>query len=161
MSGGFSLVPIERDGAVRDHEGELPEITAGVLIATVKLYDLVGFEEPWVCYLALEGSTAVGTCGFKSPPRDGRVEIAYFTFPDHEGRGVATTMASELIAVARRRDPTVSVAAQTLPERNASHRVLEKLGFVCAATIDDPEDGTVLEWRLVRTVAINSRATKP
>lgn len=43
---------------------------------------------------------AVGTCGFKSSPDQGRVEIAYFTFPDFEGRGLATAMAGELLAIA-------------------------------------------------------------
>ena len=148
MSGPVVLIPIDRDGTPRDHEGAVPDNTAEVLLATVKLYESVGFEEPWVGYLAMAGSTAVGTCCFKSPPRDGRVEIAYATFPDYERRGFATTMAAELIALARRRDPDVSVAAQTLPERNASHRVLEKLGFAHVATFNHPEDGTVWEWRL-------------
>ena len=148
MSGAVSLIPIDRDGVPRGYEGVLPEVTAEVFRATVKLYDSVGFEEPWVGYLALAGSTPVGTCCFKSPPRDGRVEIAYGTFPEYEGRGFATAMAAELVALARRREPTVSVAAQTLPARNASHRVLEKLGFLHVATLDHPEDGTVWEWQL-------------
>ena len=44
--------------------------------------------------------------------------------------------------------PAVLAAAQTLPERNASHRILEKLGFRHITTIDHPEDGTVWEWQL-------------
>ncbi len=39
---------------------------------------------------------------------------------------------------------------QTVPERNASHRVLENLGFEPAGAVEHPEDGTVLEWRLMR-----------
>ena len=148
MSSAVSLIPVDRDGAPRGYEGVLPEVTAEIFRATVKLYDSVGFEEPWVGYLALAGSTPVGTCGFKSPPCDERVEIAYFTFPDFEGRGFATAMAAELVALARRHEPTVSVAAQTLPGRNASHSVLEKLGFRHVATIDHPEDGKVWEWQL-------------
>ncbi|HEX9698715.1 MAG TPA: GNAT family N-acetyltransferase [Acidobacteriota bacterium] len=103
----------------------------------------VGFEEPWIGYLVLADEAAVGTCGFKSPPRDGRVEIAYFTFPAFEGRGFATAMAAELVTIARQHDSAVVVAAQTLPQRNASHRVLEKLGFRHVETIDHPEDGIV------------------
>jgi ribosomal-protein-alanine N-acetyltransferase len=141
-----SLVPIDRNGRPRGYGGALPEITTELFRATVELYDTAGFEEPWVGYLALSGSTPIGTCGFKSPPRDGRVEIAYFTFPDHEGRGFATAMASGLHALALRHEPTITVAAQTLPARNASHRVLEKSGFRHVATIDHPEDGTVWEW---------------
>lgn len=148
MSNAVSLILIDHNGAPRGYEGDLPEITTGVFLETVKLYDSVGFEQPWVGYLALSCSTPVGTCGFKSPPQDRRVEIAYFTFPDFEDRGFATAMAAELVSIARRYDPTVSVVAQTLPDRNASHRVLEKLGFSHVATIDHPEDGRVWEWQL-------------
>jgi ribosomal-protein-alanine N-acetyltransferase len=140
-----SLIPIDRDGTLRGYAGALPEATGEVLRATVDLYGIVGFEEPWIGYLALSNGVPVGTCGFKSPPRDGRVEIAYFTFPDFEGRGLATAMAAELLAMTC--SFSVVVVAQTLPERNASHRVLEKVGFQYVETIDHPEDGTVWEWR--------------
>jgi RimJ/RimL family protein N-acetyltransferase len=148
MNTTVSLVPIDRDGTPRGYAGALPEVTREVFRATAELYTTVGFEEPWICYLALADDTPVGVCGFKSSPRDGRVEIAYFTFPEFEGRGFASTMAAELVAVARRHGSSIVVAAQTLPERNASHRVLEKLGFRHVETVDHPEDGTVWEWRL-------------
>lgn len=143
----MQLVPIERGGKVGGDVGELPPEAADVLKATDGLYDLVGFVSPWICYIATRDGVAVGTCGFKSSPDQGRVEIAYFTFPDFEGRGLATAMAAELLAIAKSTDPTVTPAAQTLPERNASHRVLEKLGFACVGPVGHPEDGTVLEWR--------------
>jgi [ribosomal protein S5]-alanine N-acetyltransferase len=38
-----------------------------------------------------------------------------------------------------------SVTAQTLPEDNASTRVLRKLGFVLKGSVIDPEEGTVWE----------------
>ena len=148
MANAVSLIPIDRDGTLRSYVGPLPEATVEVLRATRQLYETVGFEEPWVGYLALVGSTPVGTCAFKTPPRDGRVEIAYATFPGHEGRGIATAMAAELVAIARQNGPSVMVAAQTLPKRNASHRVLEKLGFRHVTTLNHPEDGTVWEWQL-------------
>ena len=143
-----SLIPIDRDGTPRGFGGVLSEFTREVFRATRALYESVGFKEPWVGYLALADGKPVGTCGFKSGPVDGRVEIAYFTFPGCEGKGVATAMAAELAAIARRHEPLVVVAAQTLPERNASTRVLEKLGFRHVATIDHPEDGEVWEWQL-------------
>ncbi len=148
MNTRVSLLPIDRDGTPRGYEGSLPEETSEVFRATAELYLKVGFDEPWICYLALADGTPVGTCGFKSPPGDGRIEIAYFTFPLCEGRGFASAMAAELVAIARQHRPPVVVAAQTLPERNASHRVLEKLGFRHVDTIDHPEDGTVWEWQL-------------
>jgi len=144
----ISLVPIDRDGTPRAYGGALPEVTAAVFRQTAALYEKVGFEEPWICYLALANSTPVGTCGFTSPPRAGRVEIAYGSFPGFEGRGFATAMAGQLVGMARREGSSVVVTAQTLPARNASHRVLEKLGFRHVATLDHPEDGTVWEWQL-------------
>ena len=153
MDRTVALIPIDRDGTPRPYAGAMPEMAAEVCRATVGLYETIGFVAPWVGYLALAGETAIGTCGFKSPPRDGRVEIAYFTFPEYEGRGYATAMAAELLAIARRADSPVVVAAQTLPGRNASHRVLEKLGFRHVATIDHPEDGTVWEWQLTEAGA--------
>jgi RimJ/RimL family protein N-acetyltransferase len=143
----MKLEPIQTGGTVLANLGELPPEAQAVLQATAGLYDAVGFNPPWICYIAVRGGRAVGTCGFKSPPADGRVEIAYFTFPAFEGRGVATSMAGELIQLATRTDPRVTVAAQTLPERNASHRILEKHGFTCMGAVEHPEDGTVLEWR--------------
>ncbi|MGI8897844.1 MAG: GNAT family N-acetyltransferase [Pyrinomonadaceae bacterium] len=71
-----------------------------VVEATTQLYRAVGYEPPWGGYLAFENGACVGSCGFKSPPQTNRVEIAYFTFPGHEARGIATQMASELIRIA-------------------------------------------------------------
>lgn len=141
-----TLIPIDRDGAPRGSVADLPDVARDAVRATATLYTTVGFEEPWIGYLAVADETPVGTCGFKSPPREGRVEIAYFTFPEYEGRGVAVAMATELVAMARQQASSLVVAAQTLPARNASHRVLEKLGFRHVQTVDHPEDGTVWEW---------------
>jgi RimJ/RimL family protein N-acetyltransferase len=78
-----------------------------------------------------------------------RVEIAYFTFPGNEGQGMAISMANQLIELAMRADPTVQIFAHTLPELNASTRVLEKLGFKKTNEIAHPEDGRVWEWVLI------------
>ncbi len=109
-----------------------------------------GAPTPWVGYLALEGPIrrVVGTCGFKGgPDADGAVEIAYCTFTGEEGRGVAAAMAAALVHVASAGGPEVAIVrAHTLPERNASCRVLEKAGFQHAGSVIDPEDGPVWRW---------------
>ena len=150
MSTPLTLIPIDRDGSPRGETGLLPAIASDVLRATAGLYNAVGFVEPWIGYLTVTDDATVGTCGFKSPPSEGRVEIAYFTFPEFEGQGIASQMAAELVALARQADPEVALAAQTLPTRNASHRVLEKLGFQHISTLDHPEDGLVWEWQLAK-----------
>ena len=119
-----------------------------VIVATQQLYGRVGFEPPWIGYLAFEADRCVGTCGFTSPPQSDRVEIAYFTFPENEARGIATRMASELIQIARNSSRDLVITAHTLPRQGASTAVLRKLGFAHVATIEHPEDGTVWEWQL-------------
>lgn len=143
----ISLIPIQRDGTV-EIDGDLSwEPVRTVLSMTKQMYDEVGFSPPWGGYLAVCDSEVVGSCGFKSPPQNGSVEIAYFTFLDHEGQGIGTRMAELLLDRAAARDSNVVVTAQTLLQRSASHRILEKLDFIAGATIQHPEDGPVMVWR--------------
>ncbi|MBI4482370.1 MAG: GNAT family N-acetyltransferase [Acidobacteria bacterium] len=127
---------------------QLNELVKEVCAATALLYERVGFVSPWLVYLALTGECVVGSCGFKAPPASGEVEIAYFTFAEFEGCGIATSMARELLALAKAAEPGITVTAQTLPERNASTRILEKLGFALRGSVVHPEDGEVWEWEL-------------
>jgi RimJ/RimL family protein N-acetyltransferase len=91
----------------------------------------------------------VGSCAFKTPPADdGSVEIAYFTYPGFEGRGYATAMASKLIDLASRSAAVRQIVAHTLPETNASTRVLEKVGMTFAGEVMDPHDGRVWRWQV-------------
>ena len=117
-----------------------------VIAPTVQMYERRGYVEPWVGYLAIEGGKCVGTCGFTSPPVGEVAEIAYFTFPDFEKRGIATRMAQRLISIAQECDPAVKIIAHTLTEENASTHVLMKLGFVFTGAVDHPEDGNIWEW---------------
>jgi [ribosomal protein S5]-alanine N-acetyltransferase len=144
----ISLLPIDPDGSPRGYDGELPAMVEQVCRATANLYARAGFLEPWIGYIAMRDRTPVGACSFKSPPCNGRAEVAYFTFPGHEGRGIASAMAARLVALAQEHEPAIIMAAQTLPARNASHRILEKLGFRHVDTLQHPEDGTVWEWQL-------------
>jgi [ribosomal protein S5]-alanine N-acetyltransferase len=144
----LELVAITESGELAKPVPSTPPVAADIVGATTQLYRAVGYEPPWIGYLAVENDTCVGTCGFKSPPLNDRVEIAYFTFPGHESRGLATRMAAELIRLALAKMPAVTVAAQTLPEENASTSVLKKLRFRQVGTLEHPEDGQVWEWRL-------------
>lgn len=119
-----------------------------VCAATASLYAARGYEPPWTGYFALRDEELVGACSFTSPPRAGRVEIAYFTFPPFEGQGVATAMARALIKIARATDPDVLLTANTLPEDNASTSILRKIGFRLFGPVNHPEDGLIWEWHL-------------
>ena len=143
----MKLIPITEDGSPAEPVSDLPEIATQVMASTAELYGTVGYEPPWTGYLAVEDGRCVGTCAFKAPPRDGDVEIAYFTFPQHEGGGIATSMAALLVAKAHGMDG-ITVTAQTLPAESASTTILQKLGFERSDDIDHPEDGLVWSWRL-------------
>jgi len=95
--------------------------------------------------------TIVGVCGYTGPPdADGTVEIAYAIAPTCQGRGLATRAAAELVRRAFADNRTRLVCAHTLPEHNASTRVLEKLGMRFVGLANDADEGTVWRWELTR-----------
>lgn len=125
-------------------------IAVEIAVLTADMLAKTGATMPWVGYLTLEGTQrhVVGTCGFKGgPDTSGTVEIAYFTFPQEEGSGIATKMALALVQLVSEVQPELAaLRAHTLPERNASCRVLEKAGFQYVGPVVDPEDGPVWRW---------------
>jgi len=142
------LVQINQDALPGEPVPETTPQSREVLTANASMYRRSGFEPPWVAYLVVDNERCVGTCAFKGAPRDGRVEIAYFTFPQYEGRGLATEMVKSLVAIARAQTPGITVAAQTLREENASVHILAKLGFRRVGTVQDDDAGPVWEWHL-------------
>ena len=112
------------------------------------LLDAAPSADPWVHgFVARARATGVvvGQGGFKGPPRDGSVEIAYGTEPDHRGKGYATETAAALVDYAFTFDDVRLVIAHTLPDSIASQRVLLKCGFQHVGEVIDPDDGLV--WR--------------
>ena len=142
----MQLVLIPRAGNVSLSDIALPEAATSVIESTVQLYQRRGYIEPWVGYLAVEGNNCVGCCGFTLPPVGDVAEIAYFTFPEFEKRGIATRMAQRLLSIAQECDSSVRIIAHTLAEENASNHILKKLGFAFTGTVDHPEDGKIWEW---------------
>jgi RimJ/RimL family protein N-acetyltransferase len=106
--------------------------------------------DPWTHGFSLvlrDSDTLVGTGGFKGPPgADGVVEIAYGVSPDYQGKGYATEAAAALTAYAFASGKVRVVRAHTLPESNASARVLTKCGFRRIGEVIDPEDRLVWRW---------------
>jgi RimJ/RimL family protein N-acetyltransferase len=94
-----------------------------------------------------ESDMAVGAVGFKGPPdAGGMVEIGYGVVPSREGRGYATEAAAAVVAFAFGQPDVKVVRAHTLPQKNASTRVLLKCGFIHVGEVIDPEDGPVWRW---------------
>ena len=113
---------------------------------TIALYKRVGFVIPWIGYYASQNGDLVGAAGFKSPPIDGTVEIAYGTFEKYRKQGIGAEICKQLVELSLKTDPSIRITARTLPEANFSTRILEKNNFVFIGTVDDPEDGEVWEW---------------
>ena len=114
-------------------------------------------SDPWRDGFALvhsESGLVIGNAGFTGPPdAEGMVEIAYGVVPDYQGRGYATEAASALVAWAANNGRVAVVRAHTLPERNASTRVLEKCGFRHVGEVTHPTDGLVWRWEKGRDPA--------
>lgn len=158
----FRLIQCNEDGEPLVRLGGLPPAVENNCRGSAELYRRIGFNAPWVSYVAVDGETAVGGGAFVGAPRDGRVEIAYFTVPGMEGRGYASGTAASLCLIARNACPGVVLTAFTLPETNASTAILTKLGFELFGKAVDPDAGEVWEWRSSRYESGPSpRATAP
>ena len=140
----------ERFASTRELDiGPDAELLRQVGTGTAEFLERVGVEPRWGSFLATDPASreVVGACSYKGAPDDeGVVEIAYYTFPPNEGAGYATAMAAALVARAAEPPAARVVRAHTLPERNASGRILERLGFAHLGQVVDPEDGPVWRW---------------
>jgi RimJ/RimL family protein N-acetyltransferase len=89
--------------------------------------------DPWkdgFAVLHLADNTVIGLCSFAGPPSvDGTVEIAYGIAPGYQNQGYAREAAQELIAYAFASGQVRTVRAHTLPQNNASTKILTKFGF--------------------------------
>jgi [ribosomal protein S5]-alanine N-acetyltransferase len=95
-------------------------------------------------FVAGEPPKLVGWGGFKGPPKEGIVELGYEIAESRRGRGLATAATRAMVAEAFADDAVTTVIAHTLPEPNASNRVLEKAGFRCDG---EARENDRLVWR--------------
>lgn len=109
-------------------------------------YPKIGFNIPWVGYFVVRQNQIVGSCGFVGQPRDGKVEIAYWTFKEFEGQGIASFACKELVVIAYQNDPNLTITAKTAPEHNASTKILENNGFMFTEIVQDDEIGNAWLW---------------
>lgn len=144
----LQLLPITPESPLPPGCAESEQLANGVHDSMQALYRQQGFVPPWIGYFALLRGRCVGTCAFKSPPRQRRVELAYYTFPAFEGKGIATRMAEQLVALALASDEHMQITAQTLPAESASTAILTNLGFHRVGEVQHPQDGLVWEWEL-------------
>lgn len=108
--------------------------------------------DPWkdgFAVVHVAENAVIGLCSFVGPPgNDEMVEIAYGIAPAYQNRGYAGEAARALVASAFASGRVRTIRAHTLPQRNASTRVLEKCGFTLIGEFTHPEDGEVWRWEL-------------
>jgi RimJ/RimL family protein N-acetyltransferase len=143
--------PEYMDALVQDNWTRVADLVHRLIGRTLVATPISIDELQWGGYFVVDEDTreVVGSCAFKTPPtEDGTVEIAYFTYPGFEGRGYATEMASKLIELAGGSPEVRQVIAHTLPETNASTRILERVGMTFVGEVNDPNDGRVWRWQV-------------
>jgi [ribosomal protein S5]-alanine N-acetyltransferase len=151
----LKLVPQTREEARRQIEEMAPHERAEVSAQWLARLEGSNPIDPWIHGFRIVDRVsggAIGSCGFKGPPgADGAVEIAYGVAKEHERRGYASEAAEALVKYAFDKEEVQVVRAHTLPEPNASTRVLKKCGFRCVGEVIDPEDGLVWRWERIKS----------
>ena len=109
-------------------------------------------DRSWSMQFFVDQATGrlIGSGGFAAPPAERTVEIGYEVAPAFRGQGFGTAAARALVEHAVASGEVDDVTAHTLPGPNASTGVLVALGFEHVADQEDPEVGTVWEWRWSR-----------
>lgn len=105
----------------------------------------------WWTYLPIlkEEKILVGSCGYKGAPHaDGMIELGYEVAQDFRNQGIATEIVQLLIQYAMHDKSVQYILAHTLAQKNASVRVLEKVGFRFVQEIADEEHEKIWQWKL-------------
>lgn len=141
----MEFMPISLNPALNEEFADHPVMRESLQMS-IDFFKRIGYNPPWIGYFVKSSNEFAGAAAFKGKPQDNKVEIAYGTFEEHRNKGVTTEICRQLVLLALRTEPGVIITARTLPEENASARVLRKNGFVLTGTIWDDEDGYVWEW---------------
>ncbi len=115
--------------------------------ATMEFLTLFPEQADWAMYFFVndEAAELVGSGGFKGEPVDGVVEVGYEIAPRWRNQGAARAAVTQLIELGRRSGLVTVVAAETLPQLDASATVLRSLGF--SRVPFDPQAGPEGVWR--------------
>lgn len=145
----MELIPIKETRAENPDFLENP-ILQESLGMCIEFYTKVGFHPPWICYYLFDHGYPIASGAFKGPPVSGRVEIAYGTFEEFRSKGIGGKLCRMLVDLALHADPSVTITARTLPEKNHSTRILERNNFRLLGIVNDPDDGDVWEWEYTK-----------
>lgn len=144
----INLIPVAKNGhpSTQIERSIFTMLSEQQIIQTAAHYQKAGFRPPWIGYLSVHKNHYVGGGAFVAAPMNGQVEIAYYTVPEFEGKGIATATAQALLDIAEQTDNRLTVIAKTLPQINASTRILSKLGFCHTGVTIDDEVGEAWLW---------------
>lgn len=140
------LIEIGRDGSPERCPGHMPPAARDVVEGTVNLYQAVGYQPPWVGYLADRDGEVVGACAFLAPPSDQRVEMRCESFPEYRARGVGSEMLRQMVQKARTAEPAIEIFMQTQAREDHATRKLRELGFSRAESI--AAEAGHWQWRI-------------
>ena len=117
-------------------------------------------DRAWSMQFFVDRATGrlLGSGGYATPPLERTVEIGYEVAPEFRGQGFGSAAARALVEHAVASGEVDHVLAHTLPGPNPSTGVLVSLGFEQVDDQEDPEVGTVWEWRWSRAQEPEVRA---
>ena len=113
---------------------------------SIDFYNRVGYVPPWIGYYVKHNNELVASVGFKGPPVNNTIEIAYGVHEPYRNKGIGIAVCKLLVDLSLKTDPTVKITARTFSENNFSTRILERNNFIFNGPVQDPEDGEVFEW---------------
>jgi ribosomal-protein-alanine N-acetyltransferase len=113
-----------------------------------------GFQPGWgMWYVVLRQAdgrtpTIIGTCGCKTAPVDGEVEIGYSLDPEYQRQGYGSEAVTGLLQWIFEHPEVSSVIAETFPDLLGSIGVLKRNGF---ALVDGASEPGAIRFRLDRS----------
>jgi RimJ/RimL family protein N-acetyltransferase len=144
--------------------GGLVDFFQGIALDKIAALCSACADAGWVSGFSIEhrGDNAlIGFCGCKGAPDSGRaVEIGYGVAPGYRGRGLASEAVRAVVAHCFATGRIAVVRAHTLPEPNASTRVLQHCGFQKIGEVTDPEDGLVWRWETHAAAPTQTRTSR-
>jgi [ribosomal protein S5]-alanine N-acetyltransferase len=131
--------------APRAEQGAMPpDFVAARALELAK----AGHPPPWSSAFLIVNEAdgrIVGSCGFKTAPVQGQVEVGYGVAEVARGNGAATAALQSLVSRAFDAGAT-SVLAEVAPTNHASTRVVLKAGFKNTGSRVDDDNEVVVQW---------------
>lgn len=140
------LPALEKMLSCRYQAEPVEDIFCDIIESQAKLTEVDPGNAVWYNFWFLirkSDRVVVGSACFKNKPNgEGEVEIGYGLGPQHERNGYMTEAVQAMCKWALKQDGLSAVIAETDLDNGASHRILERCGFV------ETQRGESIWWRL-------------